>query len=64
MRPEMSKAKRPSTGPGATPCRPSAPPVSADRLVSDLAEHERDAERHHEAREIGAAKHEKARREA
>ncbi len=34
------------------------------RLVRDLGEDERDAERHHEAREIGAAQDEKARDEA
>ena len=34
------------------------------RLVGDLGQQERDAERHHQARQVGAAQHEEARREA
>ena len=46
------------------PCRPSAPPVSQDSLVGDLAEHQRDAERHHQPGQVGAAQDEEARDEA
>ena len=45
----------PSSGPMTTPCRPSAPPVSQSSLVGELVEHQRDAERDHQPRQVGAA---------
>ena len=46
-----------------TPCRPSAPPVSLE-LVGDLAQHQRDAERHHQPGQVGAAQDQEAGGEA
>ena len=48
----------------STPCRPSAPPVMSAVAVGDFAEHQRDAERHHQPGQIRAAQHQEAGDEA
>ena len=64
MLPVRSNANTPKSLPIVTPDRPSAPPVIDGSLVRRLEQHEADAERHHQAREIRAAHDEEARREA
>ena len=49
-----------AAGPTVMPCRPSAPPVQCRQGVGDLVQHQRDAERHHQAREVAAAQHQEA----
>ena len=55
-----SKSNRPSSGPTTTPCRPSAPPVSRGQPLASLEQDQRDAERHHQPRQVGAAQHQQA----
>ncbi len=43
---------------------PSAPPVSQRVAVGELAEHQRDAERHHQPGQVGAAQQQRRGREA
>ena len=46
------------------PCRPSAPPVMLENAFGQLVQQQRDAERHHQPRQVGAADDEEAGEEA
>ena len=46
------------------PCRPSVPPVMSEKRLASSSQQQRDAERHHQPRQIDAADHQKARDEA
>ncbi len=57
--PNRSNSNSPSTGAMTMPCRPSKPPVMFGEAVGELAQQQRDAERHHQPRQVGAAHDEK-----
>ena len=53
--PPRSKENRPSIVADSHAARPSTPPVIERRLVGRFGQQQPDPERHHQARQVGAA---------